>query len=87
MNKAIRAVQLTTGCIALILLSACAKPPVKNVQLDRARASLEGVSADSDVNRYSRDELDIARASLARAESAWRAKADTVDVDLSLIHI
>ena len=81
MNKAIHAVQLTTACIALILVSACAKPPVKNVQLDRARASLEGVSADSDVNRYSRDELDIARASLARAESAWRAKADTVDVD------
>ena len=53
MNKAIQAVQLTTVCVALMLSSACAKPPVKNAQLDRARASLESVNADSDVRRYS----------------------------------
>lgn len=81
MNNTIHAVQLTTVCIALMLLNACAKPPVKNAQLDLARASFESVSADSDVNRYSRDELDMARTSLASAEKAWRAKANTVDVD------
>ena len=77
MNNTIHAVQLTTVCIALMLLNACAKPPVKNAQLDLARASFESVSADSDVNRYSRDELDMARTSLASAEKAWRAKANT----------
>ena len=81
MTRAIRAVQITTACVVLMLLSACAKTPVKNAQLDRARASFQSISADPFVSRYSKDELSIARASLADAEQAWLGNADTVDVD------
>ena len=81
MTRAIRAVQITTACVVLMLLSACAKTPVKNAQLDRARASFQSISADPFVSRYSKDELSIARASLADAEQAWLANANTVDVD------
>ena len=76
-----RAVQITAACLALNILSACAKAPVKNAQLDRARASFESISTDPLVNEYSKDELRIARASLSSAEQAWLANADTVDID------
>lgn len=81
MIRAIRAVQITTAFVALTLLSACAKVPVKNAQLDRARANFESISADPVLNRYSKDELNTAHASLASAEQAWLARADTVDID------
>ncbi len=76
-----RAVQITTAFIALTLSSACAKAPDKNAQLDRARASFQSISADSDLIQYSKDELNTARLSLASAEQAWLANADTVDID------
>ena len=80
-SRVMRTVHIVTVFIALTLLSACAQTPVENAQLDRARASFESISADSVVNRYSKEELNIARASLASAERAWLDNADTVDVD------
>ena len=80
-NIAMRTGQLATVYVALTLLSACAQTPVENAQLDRARASFESISADSVVNRYSKEELNIARTSLANAERAWLDNADTADVD------
>lgn len=81
MIRAIRTAQITTTCLALVLLSACARTPQDNKQLDRARSSFETISADPVVNRYSKDELDTARASLASAQQAWLGNADTVDID------
>ena len=81
MNNAIRVVQVTTACVAFVLLTGCTGKPVKNAQLDLARASFERISGDAVVNRYSGNELNIARASLASAEKAWLAKADADEVD------
>lgn len=76
-----RAVQMITLCLAATLISACAKAPVENAQLDRARAGFESISADPVVSRYSKDELNLARSSLTAAEQAWLDNADTVDID------
>ncbi len=81
MNIAIRAVQVTTACVAFVLVIGCTARPLKNEQLDLARASFERVSADPVVNRYSKNELNIARASLVSAEKAWIAKADKIEID------
>ncbi len=81
MKNAFRAVQVTTACVAFVLLIGCTGKPVKNAQLDLARASFERISGDAVVKRYSGNELNIARASLASAEKAWLAKADAVEID------
>ena len=65
----------------MLALVACAGTPVKNTQLDLARDTLERVSADPEVARYSKDELNIASASFASAEKAWLAKAETAEVE------
>gem|GEM_PF-7131667 len=61
---------MSTACVVMLALVACAGTPVKNTQLDLARDTLERVSADPEVARYSKDELNIASASFASAEKA-----------------
>jgi outer membrane protein OmpA-like peptidoglycan-associated protein len=81
MTSATRAVQLAIACASTALLVACTSAPVKNERLELARAGFERLSADVDVNRYSKKELGIARASLTSAEKVWLARADAVEID------
>lgn len=81
MTRVIPVEPLALAGVVLLLLGACTSAPVKNEQLERARAGFEQLAANADVTRNAANELNNARASLASAEKAWVAKTNTIEVN------
>lgn len=73
--------KVTFAATGLLLLATGCASKQPNPALDSARATYERVSQATLVNKYSTDDLNVAKRKLDYAEKAWRDKEDTATID------
>lgn len=80
-NLSLRPTAITSALCLALSLAACASTPAPNARLEAARSSLQTATTDASRAESAVLEIERSKTALARADRAWRERADQAEVD------